>query len=49
MTMHELKGRHEVCFKAKIGLTGQVQQHALDLPHLVISETEKSHPGFLLT
>jgi len=23
MTMHyELKGRHEVCFKAKIGLTG---------------------------
>jgi len=25
MTMHyELKGRHEVCFKAKIGLTGLV-------------------------
>jgi len=25
MTMHyELKGRHEVCFKAKIGLTGLI-------------------------
>jgi len=27
MTIHyELKGRHEVCFKAKIGLTGCQQQ-----------------------
>jgi len=23
-THHELKGRHEVCFKAKIGLTGLI-------------------------
>jgi len=39
-----LKGRHEVCFKAKIGLTGQINMHSTGA-----SETEKATPSFLLT
>jgi len=43
MTMHyELKGRHEVCFKAKIGLTGQVNMHSIYASSA--SETEKKPP-----
>jgi len=45
---YELKGKHEVCFKAKIGLTGQVNMHSTYTASGV-SETEKRHPGFLLT
>jgi len=40
MTMHyELKARHEVCFKAKIGPTGQVNMHSTGA-----SENEKKTP-----
>jgi len=43
MAMHyELKGRHEVCFKTKIGLTGQVNMTRLNKSGA--SETEKNHP-----
>jgi len=45
---YELKGRHEVCFKAKNRADGP-SQHALDLPHLVLLKPKKIHPGFLLT
>jgi len=49
MTMHyELKGRHEVCFKAKIWLTGLIVNIAR-LTASGASETEKATPGFLLT
>jgi len=34
MTMHyELKGRHEVCFKAKIGLTGVIVNSKAQTDH----------------
>jgi len=45
MTMHyELKGRHEVCFKAKNWADGP-SQHALDLPHLVLLKPKKVSPA----
>jgi len=40
---YELKGRHEVCSKAK-NKADMPSQHALDLPHLVLLKPKKSHP-----
>ena len=44
---YELKGRHEVCYKAKIGLTGQVNMHSTYRNWCFWNK--KATPGFLLT